>query len=695
MASVTYRIQGKYDNKGVKAAQKGFEDLSKSVKQIGTVVKGFAVAEITKVISQLSNQAKETFLTQNKALVQFNTAVAKSTLSLQKLQAIQNKVSRNNLFDGDVINNAMSYAVQLGLTEEQIEKVMKAATDLSASGIMPLDQAVKNLSLTYSGNINSMKKLMPELADFSKKQLKNGDAIDYVAEKYKGFADVLQNSFSGRDTQWNNAISDLKAEVGKLKTSFEFIMQGKLLSGLNDITSWFNQNSQNIIKTVIALPKLFDVAMQGVKKFFTLENLTKLFSDLASVQAVTLKHIFTLASDLISTLLTFLSNGIYKIFEDTSLQNLIKNVLTGNGGKDQIERQKKANEILQNAGISFKEQMSLTDERLEALGLERVGGKNSKTYATKRETPAFGQQAVEAKLSTLANDVTILAKDGKAFYGSIWNNLKEIFTDDTDNLVEQMKNIIATTDLPPDLKDALELGVTALSGIAEDVGGSGTGAGEEEKQKNTILDAVLGASGELGNVISAALMGGPLGVITYLIGDLVGRLASNSEVINGIVNFLSTIYDSVLAPLVYIVEALVGPMLPLLRQIAMITGKALELFAPIFGVIGDMLRGLLSIVSVILTGIYNAVVAIHNFFTKKKNHWDYMDAGAQAQSLWDDSYSATMASSASASSGGGSYTAARDIYVNVIYNNSYVNGDARMIALSIRDEITAAEKLGY
>lgn len=44
-----------------------------------------------------------------------------------------------------------------------------------------------------------------------------------------------------------------------------------------------------------------------------------------------------------------------------------------------------------------------------------------------------------------------------------------------------------------------------------------------------------------------------------------------------------------------------------------------------------------------------------------------------------------------------SYSAsgARDIYVNIYFQNSYVNGDAREIALRLRDEIRLAESMGY
>ena len=63
----------------------------------------------------------------------------------------------------------------------------------------------------------------------------------------------------------------------------------------------------------------------------------------------------------------------------------------------------------------------------------------------------------------------------------------------------------------------------------------------------------------------------------------------------------------------------------------------------------------------------------------------------------DNAYlNAAIAQSASGITGTGSsasYTAARDIYVTISYDHSYVNGDAREIALSLYNELKDCKKL--
>ena len=77
--------------------------------------------------------------------------------------------------------------------------------------------------------------------------------------------------------------------------------------------------------------------------------------------------------------------------------------------------------------------------------------------------------------------------------------------------------------------------------------------------------------------------------------------------------------------------------------------------------------------------------------TQELNKEDYH---IQAVTATNDSMSSAYSNNSS-SSGGASYSGARDITVNIAFSNSFVNGDAREIALMLRQEIHNAEALGY
>ena len=265
MAEIKYKISGKSDTTAIAKTQLAMKKLGSEVVNLNKIVSGFAIAKVMQVVSKVTNGATENFLAQNKALTQYSATVAKFGKSLSNLNKIQNKVSRNNFFDGDSINNVTKMAVAMGLTENQIEDVLKASTDLAASGVMPLDQAVKALSLTYSGNIEELKKMNPELAKLTKEQLKQGEAVKIIGKQYEGMADAMANTFEGRDTQWKNSFSDLQAEVGEIIQRVKYFGQGKWLDPINRLSNWLNDNSAKIASFIVTLPENFKIAAFAIK----------------------------------------------------------------------------------------------------------------------------------------------------------------------------------------------------------------------------------------------------------------------------------------------------------------------------------------------------------------------------------------------------------------------------------------------
>lgn len=171
MSNVNYTIRGTHDAKGINDAIKSMQRLKKATTAINTAFKAVVVGSVMKGIKAATDGASEAFMKQNAALTKFNTTIKQAKLSVDSLNKAKQQLSRGNFFDDDSLNNAMSLAAQMGLNEEQIKKVMGAATDMAASGIMPLDQAVKALSGTYAGNVGQLKKMFPELSNLTNEEI--------------------------------------------------------------------------------------------------------------------------------------------------------------------------------------------------------------------------------------------------------------------------------------------------------------------------------------------------------------------------------------------------------------------------------------------------------------------------------------------------------------------------------------------
>ena len=106
----------------------------------------------------------------------------------------------------------MAQLASTGRTEAEIMKIMGAAADYAAAKHIDLKTAAETLNSTYSGMAGTMGRQIAEIKDLTDEQLKNGDAIDLIAGKYKGFAKEAADS----GTQAKNAFGDFMESIGKI-----------------------------------------------------------------------------------------------------------------------------------------------------------------------------------------------------------------------------------------------------------------------------------------------------------------------------------------------------------------------------------------------------------------------------------------------------------------------------------------------
>lgn len=718
MASVNYSIKGKYDKKAVEQAKSGFKSLQDSIKSLNAAIGGFAALKAVQAVNKLTDVTKGIFLQQNEAVVKFNTAVAKTNLNLSKLQTIQNKVSRNNLFDGDAINNASTFAVSLKLTEEQFEKVMNAATDMAASGIMPLDNAVKALSLSYSGNVSQLKKIAPEMENLTKQQLKSGAAVDILAGKYAGFADALAGTFSGRNTQWKNSIDDLKAAIGSIPTSLEFITQGKLLEPLNKVTEWITNNRDYVLNFFIHLPEVakvsFKAIQEGMKKLFSKEGLDSIVKaivdSMTNVGATTLSIFSEVIKGVIKMIKEFTTN-----LETGDLGTLLLNAwykVCNQLNEMFFKVFDVAYELINGGG--------LTDAVKVAMGTKtgKIAGSLHYDYKSVDTTKAI--EAVTKVVSDMGKNITGLSTDLVEKQKGVLVTFLDNFQGIGEDAFNEIKGILGK-DLPEDLKKALS-GIT-YNGSGTGNGGS-SGSGLTTDNKKTLLSGM----GQIGTYASAFGENGVSGIIIQLIKDVVSQLSSVSDVVNKTLNVVSFLIKEIAEPLVKVLEPVLIPILSVVKSIGSVIGSIVSIFAPFARLAGWALEVIAKILFWVQTffvslfdtirygfvEIENWIIKIYNKLTgwfashvnerEQSKSWGEISTQWQSlvdKELFDRIFYASMeagtgGSYASASTGSGaSYTAARDNIVYFTYNNSFVNGDAREIAIAMKHEMDQASRMGY
>lgn len=131
--------------------------------------------------------------------------------SVAKLKAYAGELQEISNYGDEGSIDIMAQLAATGRSESEIMKIMGAAADYAAAKHIDLASAAQTLNATYSGSAGLMGRQIDELKNLTEEQLKNGDAIDLISKKYKGFAAEAKDSA----TQAKNAHGDFMEQVGK------------------------------------------------------------------------------------------------------------------------------------------------------------------------------------------------------------------------------------------------------------------------------------------------------------------------------------------------------------------------------------------------------------------------------------------------------------------------------------------------
>lgn len=134
----------------------------------------------------------------------------------QRLIKQAGELQSRSLFGDEEIIGQQAFLASLGLAEQQINDTIEAAAQLSSATGMTLDSAVKNLAKTYGGLSGELGESIPKLKEMTTEQMKNGEAVKFILENYKGYAESAAETGLGPMQQLKNSIGDVGEEIGKV-----------------------------------------------------------------------------------------------------------------------------------------------------------------------------------------------------------------------------------------------------------------------------------------------------------------------------------------------------------------------------------------------------------------------------------------------------------------------------------------------
>lgn len=150
---------------------------------------------------------------------------------VQQYHDLSDAYQRNTTFSHDAITAAEALFVQLGnVGPEQMDKALRAATDLASGLGIQLEDAVKLVAKAFEGHTSSLQRYGIVIDEAKAKSQGIEYVLDAIEQKVGGQAQAELDTYAGKIKQLGNAWEDFKQAVG------ESIVQDPLLQrALSDL----------------------------------------------------------------------------------------------------------------------------------------------------------------------------------------------------------------------------------------------------------------------------------------------------------------------------------------------------------------------------------------------------------------------------------------------------------------------------
>lgn len=629
----------------LKKLQNSFVNFSLAVpgiKLVGSAMAGLKknVSECVTAFAEIEKSTKQLQFAQN-----VNVQLKAVGADLTRFAADMSKNFRNVFSQGEI--QAAITELSFDHTYDEIEKITRVAGDLASATGMSLSQAVDALSNTLNGKLSpELKRIVPELGNLDSEALKGGDAIAMLGDKLSGLAAEMSGSTGASITAFNNTVDDLKETLGGVFSVSMTPMRNyftELLSNINTaITEYVNlKNAKKAVDEGTATSE--QAALSRNKNAGILAS-GKATGSTPAWWTDEIAEAFSAAEQY----------GVSRIFDVWDV------------GQDKIDK----------AYTNFLNNLNGVGDLAEVLE-DEVADYNKAVESIKTAMEREAKEREEANRQARSIMIANSAVQTNGFTFGSFGNFNEADTTGLSlngtgfNLgLTQIGGATENSPLPENSYSAMSGGTTSIFGVDSEIFEGILKLTESFSLLNEIMNPV-------------------------------------TTIFTGIVETLNPVVSSLLKPLNNILKILgqflAGILIPVFQMLAPVIDVITKAFTWLYNkVLLPVGNGIISLFNV----VFNAMAAVANGFIwlynaivpkwKEKSYISYRSLDTGHMSELSDSAVANYGSTGTGSTGGGaSYQAARDITVNVYYNHSYVNGDAREIAVSIRDELRLAEALGY
>ena len=191
-----------YNKKGLPAMKNINAEATKGQSIFAGLGAKIAAAFSVYAVINFAKEALNAYNMQLKNEMKLKAALGERSAMFETLKKQAEDLQDKTAIDDDTILSAQSFLAVQGRTEKQIKKMTETALDLSVVLGTDVLTAIMNLDQTFEGTIGRLGKYDERLKTLTDSQLENGDAVDLLAEKYKGMAEKSATSLDKLKIKW-------------------------------------------------------------------------------------------------------------------------------------------------------------------------------------------------------------------------------------------------------------------------------------------------------------------------------------------------------------------------------------------------------------------------------------------------------------------------------------------------------------
>lgn len=204
------------------------------------------------------------------------------------MQDYAKQLQSTTKFGDETILRMLSLASTFGKSREETKRLVEASTELAAATGMSLESAIKNLGKTYAGLTGELGESLPIIRTLTAEELKAGEAVNLLINRFGGSAAAQIKTFSGLQQQISNNFGDLTEQIGVAVTQNQALLNvmGEINKELMGVTGNLEDNNQGF-KLFVAEGLVF-LLDTGAVVLIMLDNLSKAFQTLVgAIQVAT------------------------------------------------------------------------------------------------------------------------------------------------------------------------------------------------------------------------------------------------------------------------------------------------------------------------------------------------------------------------------------------------------------------------